>query len=155
MYSCKCKVRAEHGNMHAYQYIESVLKHKFELGHSVYHNHIVSTLKIHLCSQHIGLLSAVSLEVLRNTFLLITMTVPEVVGTENGVTSNLPFLLDPSSIAKMQSQSLVTDTRCILAVSETLTERKTPFFLLFAIRLAEMHLLFIHTKSQTAFYCLH
>ena len=32
-----------------------------------------------------------------------TLTVPEVVGTENWVTSNIPFLLDKSSIAKMQS----------------------------------------------------
>ena len=35
--------------------------------------------------------------------LSITMTVTEVVGTENWVTSNLPFLFKPSSIAKMQS----------------------------------------------------
>ena len=41
----------------------------------------------------------------------ITLTVPEVAGTENRVTSNLPFLLDPTSIAKMQSQSLLTDSR--------------------------------------------
>ena len=46
---------------------------------------------------------AVNPEVLHNASLLITLIVPEVVGTENWVTSNLPFLLDASSIAKMQS----------------------------------------------------
>ena len=35
--------------------------------------------------------------------LQITLKVPEVVGTENRVTYNLPFLLDPSSITKRQS----------------------------------------------------
>ena len=73
----------------------------------MYHNNIVDMLKIHLCPSHIGqvlkLPGAVSLDVLHNTSLQITLTVPEVVGTENEVTSNLPFLLDPSSIAKMQS----------------------------------------------------
>ena len=56
---------------------------------------------------HIGhvlrLPGAVSLDVLHNASLRITLTVPEVVDTENWVTSSLPFLLDPSSIAKMQS----------------------------------------------------
>ena len=47
--------------------------------------------------------------------LCIPLTVPEVLGTENWVTSNLPFLLDPSSIAKMQSQSLLTDSRLLLS----------------------------------------
>ena len=64
-------------------------------------------LKIYLCLPHIGqvlmLPGAVSPDVLHNAFLRITLTVPEVVGTENWVTFNLPFLLDPSSIAKMQS----------------------------------------------------
>ena len=50
---------------------------------------------------------AVSLDVLHNASLRITLTVPEVVGTENRVTSSLLFLIDPSSIAKMQSYSLV------------------------------------------------
>ena len=46
---------------------------------------------------------AVSPDVLRFKFLRITLAVPEVVGIENWVTSNIPFLLDSSSIAKMQS----------------------------------------------------
>ena len=46
---------------------------------------------------------AVSLNVLHNATLQITLTVPEVVGTENWVTSNLPLLPDPSSIAEIQS----------------------------------------------------
>ena len=53
---------------------------------------------------------AVSPDVLHFASLPITLTVQEVVGTENWVTSNLPFLLDPSSIAKMQSEPLVTDS---------------------------------------------
>ena len=73
----------------------------------MYHNNIVGTLKIHLCPSHIWqvlrLPGAVSPDVLRFASLLITLTVPEVVGTENWVTSNLPFLLDPSGITKMQS----------------------------------------------------
>ena len=71
----------------------------------VYHNNIVGTLMIH--PSHIGqvlrLPGAVSLDVLHNASFWVTLTVPKVVGTENWVTSNLPFLLDPSSIAKMQS----------------------------------------------------
>ena len=73
----------------------------------MYHNNIVGTLTIHLCPSHIGqvlrLPGAVSLDVLRFASLRITLAVPEVVGTKNLVTSNLPFLVDPSSIAKMQS----------------------------------------------------
>ena len=61
----------------------------------------------HLCPSRIRqvlrLSGVVSLDVLRFAFLWTTPTVPEVVGTENWVTSNLPFLLDPSSIAKIQS----------------------------------------------------
>ena len=53
--------------------------------------------------QVLRLSGAVSLDVLRFASLRITLTVPEVVGTENRVTSSLPFLLDPSNIAKMQS----------------------------------------------------
>ena len=53
-------------------------------------------LKIQLCPSHIGqmldLPAAVSPDVLRNASLWITLTVPEVVGTENWLTSNLPFL---------------------------------------------------------------
>ena len=45
----------------------------------------------------------VSSDVLHNESLRITLTVPEVhvAGTEIEVTSNLPFLLDPSSIANV------------------------------------------------------
>ena len=57
---------------------------------------------------------AVSPDVLHFASIRLTLTVPEVVGTEVRVTSNLPFLLDPSSIAKMQSQSVVTDNRLLL-----------------------------------------
>ena len=73
----------------------------------MYHNNIVGMLKIHLCLSHIGqalrLPGAVSPDVLDFTFLWITLTVPEVVGIEIWATSNLPVLLDPSSIVKMQS----------------------------------------------------
>ena len=73
----------------------------------MYHNNIVGTLKIHLCSSHIGqvlrLPGVFSPDVLRFASLRIALAVPEVVVTENWVTSKLPFLLDPSSIAKMQS----------------------------------------------------
>ena len=68
-------------------------------GH-MFPNNIVDTLKIHLCLSHTG---AVSADVLHNAFVRITLTVPEVVDTENRVTFNLPFLLDPSSTAEMQS----------------------------------------------------
>ena len=73
----------------------------------MYHNNIVSTLKIHLWPSHIEkmlrLPGAVSLDALRIASLRITLTVPVVVDTENRVTSNLPFLLDPSSTVKTQS----------------------------------------------------
>ena len=76
-----------------------------KLGGPVYRNNIVGTLKTHLCFSHIRqvlrLSGAVSADVLCFASLRITLTVPEVVGTENWVTSNLPFLLDPSRIAKM------------------------------------------------------
>ena len=78
-----------------------------KLGGPVYHNNIVGTLKIHFCPSHVGqvlrLQGAVSPDVLHFASLQNTLTVPEVVGTENWVLSNLPFLLDLSSIAKMQS----------------------------------------------------
>ena len=71
------------------------------------HNNIVGTLKIHLCPSHIKqvlrLCGAVSPNAVHNAFPRITLTVSEAVGIENWVNSNLPFLLDPSSIAKMQS----------------------------------------------------
>ena len=86
----------------------------------MYHNNIVSMLKIHLCPLYIGqvlrLPGAVSLNMFHNTSLQITLTALEVVGTENWVTSNLQFMLDPSSIAKMQSQSLVTDSRLLIVM---------------------------------------
>ena len=73
----------------------------------MYHNNIMGTLMIHLCLSHIGqvlrLPGAVSLYLLHNASLQITPTVPEVVGIENRVTSNLPFLLDSNIIAKMRS----------------------------------------------------
>ena len=73
----------------------------------MYHNNIVGTLKIHLCPSHIAhvlrLPGVVNPDVLRFASLRITLTVTEVVGIENMVASNLPFLLDPSSIAKMKS----------------------------------------------------
>ena len=85
-----------------------------KLGGPVYNNNIVSTLKIYLCLLHIGqvlrLPGAVRPDVLRVASLQIRLTVLEVVDTENGVTSNLPFQLYPSSITKMQLQSLVTDS---------------------------------------------
>ena len=78
-----------------------------KLGGPVVYNNIVGSLKIHLCPSYIGqvlrLPGAVSRDVLPFASLWITLTVPEVVGTENWVNSILPFLLDPSSIAKMQS----------------------------------------------------
>ena len=80
---------------------------KLKLGSPMYHSNIVGMLMIRLCPSHIGqvlrLPGAVSLDVLRFASLWITVTVPEVIGTENWVTSNLLFLLDPSSITKMQS----------------------------------------------------
>ena len=73
----------------------------------MYHNNIVGTLKVYFCSSHIEhvlrLPSAVSPDMLYFASLQITLTVPEVVGTKNEVTCNLPFIYDPSSIAKMQS----------------------------------------------------
>ena len=73
----------------------------------MYHNTIMGTLKIHLCPSHIGQVlrvpGAVSPDVLHNASLRITLTIPEMAGTENWVTSNLPSLLDPSSMAKIQS----------------------------------------------------
>ena len=73
----------------------------------MYDNDFVGTLKIHLCSSHIGqvlrLTGAVSPDLLHITFLRITLTVPAVIGTENLVTFNLPFPPDSSSTAKMQS----------------------------------------------------
>ena len=91
---------------------------RHKLGGPVYYNNIMGMLKIHPCPSHIGqvlrLPGAVSPEVLHFTSLRITLTVPEVVGTENRVTSSLPFLLNPSSIARTQSQSLLTDSRLLL-----------------------------------------
>ena len=83
-------------------YINNTFQSSPKLGGPVYHNNILGTLKIHFCLLHVGQLlrlpGAVSPGILRFAFLRITLTVPEVVGTENEVTSNLPFLLDSSSI---------------------------------------------------------
>ena len=49
------------------------------------------------------IIGAVRPDVLHFASLWITLTVPEGVGTENWAISNLPFLLNPSSIARMQS----------------------------------------------------
>ena len=69
----------------------------------MYHHIIVGTLKIHLCPSHIEqvlrLPGAVSSDMLHFASLLITLTVPDVVGTQSCVTSNLLFLLDLCSIA--------------------------------------------------------
>ena len=71
----------------------------------MYYNNIVGTLMIHFWLSHIGqvlrLPGAASQDVFHNASLRITLTVLEVVGTKNWVTSNLLFLLDPSSITKM------------------------------------------------------
>ena len=73
----------------------------------VYHNNIVNTLKIYLCPSHIvqvlWLPGAVSPDLLLFAARRITLTDSEVVGTENWVTFIQPFLLGPSSMAKMQS----------------------------------------------------
>ena len=78
-----------------------------KLGGHVYYNNIVGTLLIHLCPSHmereLTLPGVVSSDVLRITSLRITLAVPEVAGTENWVTSNIPLLVDPSSITKTQS----------------------------------------------------
>ena len=85
-----------------------------KIGGPMYHNNIVGMLKIHLCPSHIGQVlrvsGAVSPDVLFFASLMITLTVPEVVDTEKWVTSNLPFLLNSSSMVKMQSLPLVTDS---------------------------------------------
>ena len=76
-------------------------------GCHVYHNNIVGILKVRLYPAHIGqvgsLSGAVSPGVLRFISLRNTLSVPEVVGTENWVNSSLPSLLNPSSIAQNQS----------------------------------------------------
>ena len=72
----------------------------------VNHNNIVGTLKIHPLHSHIGqaqkLPGAVSPDMLPNT-LPSSVPVPKVVNIINQVTSNLPFLLNPRSIAEKQS----------------------------------------------------
>ena len=61
----------------------------------MYHSNIVHMLKIHLCLSHIGQMSrlpgAVSLDLLHNASVQITLTVQEVVDTENWVNSTPPF----------------------------------------------------------------
>ena len=67
------------------------------------YNHIFRFLTYSSINKGVCILRRHITDVLHNASLRIILTVPEVVGTENWVTSNLPFLLDPSSIAKMQS----------------------------------------------------
>ena len=73
----------------------------------MYHNNNVGKLKIHLCPtlnrQVLTLAGAASQDVLHNAFHRTTQIVPNVVDTENEVTSNLPFMLDSSRVTKMQS----------------------------------------------------
>ena len=79
----------------------------------MYHNNIVGMLRIHLSPSHLRfwyilrqvlkLPGAVRLDVLPNASLRITLTIPELVGTENEDTSNLPYMLDRSSMAKIYS----------------------------------------------------
>ena len=75
---------------------------RLKLRGPVYRNNIVGTLWIHLSPSHIGqvlmLSGAVSPDVLHLASLQITLTVPEVVGTENGVNSNLPFRYSVTAI---------------------------------------------------------
>ena len=63
------------------------------------HNNIIGTLKIYLCLSHIGKHIAyflvLSTRMCCALHPYITLTVPEVAGTENRVNSNLPFTLDP------------------------------------------------------------
>ena len=76
-----------------------------QLGGPEYHNNIICHARdlFQVCSS-VRLPGAVSPQLLHNASLRITLlTVPEVVDAENLVTSSLLFLLDPSSIAKMQS----------------------------------------------------
>ena len=67
-----------------------------KLGGPVYHNNI------HLCPSHIeqalGLPGTGSVDMLHNAYLWITLTAPEVLGTDDQVISSLPFLPDPSNI---------------------------------------------------------
>ena len=68
-------------------------------------NNVIGSLTTHRCPSHIGqvlrLPGAVSLDVLHNASLRITLTVQEVVGNEWEWGS--PLLLNPSSITKMHS----------------------------------------------------
>ena len=76
----------------------------------MYRNNIVGALKVPLCpsliKQMLRLPGGVSPVGLHNASLQITLSVPEMVDAETEVTSSLPFLLDPKSIAKMRSWSL-------------------------------------------------
>ena len=61
----------------------------------MYHSNSAGTLKNHLCCSHIRQVSrlpgAVSLDLLHNASVQITLTVQEVVDTENWVNSTPPF----------------------------------------------------------------
>ena len=90
-------------------------------GRPVYQINIVGLVKIHLCLSHFGqvlrLSGAVAPEVLLNTFLRITRTVPEVLSTENQITFNLSFLPDPGGIMYTVSEEYIFLKRIIMTES--------------------------------------
>ena len=77
----------------------------------MYHSNIEGMLKIHFCAWHIKhVLKLPGTDVFLAASLQITLTFPRVGGTDNWVTSNLPFMLNTSSITRLRSQPLVTDS---------------------------------------------
>ena len=89
--TCGWQIESQLGQIDKKQALNSKIAESFgsrpKLGGPVYHNNIVGTLKIHLCPSHIGqvlrLPGAVSLDVLHFASIQMTLTVPEVVSTEN------------------------------------------------------------------------
>ena len=85
----------------------SFLTFRPKLGSPTRYKTVMETFRINLCSLHIGqvlrLSGAASPDVLHFPSLPITLTVPDVLGTEDQVTYNLPFILDPCRIANIQS----------------------------------------------------
>ena len=80
--------RLQHCHQQAFNFKNSKsLGLRPKLGGLLYHNNIVGTLNIHLCPSHIGqvlrLPGAVSPDMLHNASLRITLTIPEMAGTEN------------------------------------------------------------------------
>ena len=77
----------------------------------VHHNNIVGMLKVYLCPsdivQILMLPGSVSLDDLHNASLV--LTVPEEVDTENWIISNLPILLEPSSVAPYDAVIVTSD----------------------------------------------